>query len=55
MNILNTVYPDYLKSIMAHASKERYAVDGEVMKAKTIEADPEWIEELKNMPFKSSK
>ena len=55
MNILNTIYPDYMKSIMAHASKERYAVDGEVMKAKTIEADPEWVEELKNMPFKSSK
>ena len=55
MNILNTIYPDYLKNIMSHASKERYAVDGEAMKEKTIEADPEWIEELKNMPFKSSK
>ena len=39
-NILNTIYPDYLKNIMAHASKERYAIDGEVMKPKTIEADP---------------
>ena len=54
MNILNTVYPAYLKSIMAHASKERYAADGEVMKEKTIEATTEWEEELKNMPFKSS-
>ena len=55
MNILNSVYPEYLKSIMAHASKERYAADGELMKEKTIEADPNWVEELKNMPFKSSK
>ena len=39
-NILNTTYPDYLKNIMAHTSKERYAIDGEVMKLKTIEADP---------------
>ena len=54
-NILNTIYPDYLKSIMAHASKERYAVDGEVQKIHTIEATQEWEDELKNMPFKSSK
>ena len=32
MNMLNTIYPDYLRSIMAHANKERYAADGEVMK-----------------------
>ena len=42
MNILNTIFPDYLMKIMAHANKERYAVDGESMKTKTIEATAEW-------------
>jgi hypothetical protein len=28
-NILNSVYPDYLKSIMEHASKERFTAQGE--------------------------
>ena len=27
-NILNTIYPEYLQQIMAHASKERMAADG---------------------------
>ena len=27
-NILNTVYPDYLKQVMEYAAKERYSVDG---------------------------
>jgi|ETNmetMinimDraft_31_1059906.scaffolds.fasta_scaffold03604_3 hypothetical protein len=27
-NILNTIYPDYLKQIMAHASKERFSAEG---------------------------
>ena len=28
-NILNTVHPEYLAQIMAHASKERFAAEGE--------------------------
>ena len=27
-DILNTIYPDYLDSIMNHAAKERYTGDG---------------------------
>ena len=28
-NILNTLYPDYLQQIMAHASKQRMSAEGE--------------------------
>ena len=45
-NILNTTYPDYLTQVMAHASKERFAADGEMNKNKTIKVSDEWINEL---------
>ena len=35
-NILNTIYPEYLKQIMDHASKERFTADGEEVKKETV-------------------
>ena len=29
MNLLNSIYPDYLAQVMAHASKARFEADGE--------------------------
>ena len=45
-NILNTVYPDYLAQVMAHASKQRFAADGEMNKTQSIKVTDEWINEL---------
>ena len=41
-NILNTIYPDYLSSIMSHACKTRFTVDGDKMKREAIVATDEW-------------
>lgn len=54
-NILNTIYPDYLKSIMDHANKERHSAEGSKMKEQTIRITDEWYNELKSMPFSSKK
>ena len=43
-DILNTIYPAYLKQIMDHASQERYAVTGEEQKLEAIEVTDEWRE-----------
>ena len=45
-NILNTVYPDYLRQVMQHASKERFTASGEEAKRHTIKATDEWWQEL---------
>ena len=54
-NILNTVYPEYLSKIMAHAAKMRFTAEGEDAKRHAIKATDEWYEALNNLPFKSSK
>ena len=53
-DVLNTIFPDYLASIMQHASKQRMAADGEELKKETIELTPEWQEALSSLPFTSS-
>ena len=35
-NVLNTIHPDYLAQIMAHADEQRFAADGEKMKNESI-------------------
>ena len=47
------MYPDYLKQIMDHASKQRYTTAGEDAKKEAIVASDEWFEALNNLPFKS--
>ncbi len=54
-NIMNTVYPDYLFTITDHASKQRHTTDGADNEAKGIKTSLRWQEELKSMPFTSSK
>ena len=48
-NILNTIYPEYLAKILAHADQQRFATDGEKMKNETIEISEYWAEQLKDM------
>ena len=54
-NILNTIYPDYLAQIMAHASKQRMSAEDADNKKSAIEISKYWEEELKDMPFVSQK
>ena len=53
--ILNTLYPDYLEKIIAHADKQRYSVTGEAMKKESINISDSWQEQLKSMPYLSCK
>ena len=36
-NVLNTLHPEYLAKIMAHADEQRFAAEGQKMKDETIE------------------
>ena len=54
-DILNTLYPEYLDKILAHASKERMAADGQNMQEQSIRISQFWQEELKAMPYLSRK
>ena len=54
-DILNTLQPEYLQKVMAHASSYRMAADGEMQKEETIAISKFWEEELKAMPYLSCK
>lgn len=54
-NILNTVYPDVVPRIIEVARAKRHKDDMEGEKRKVIEISEEWLDELKSVPFKSSK
>ena len=54
-NILNTIHPDYLAQIMAHADEQRFAAEGERMKNETIQISDFWAEQLKAMPYLTRK
>jgi len=54
-DLLNTLYPEYLAKIMAHANKERHSATGEGMKKDSINISDSWQEQLKAMPYLSRK
>ena len=54
-NILNTIYPDYLKSIVDHARDQRFTLASEDAKPQAIRATDEWLEALNKLPYKSCK
>ena len=54
-NILNTIHPDYLSQIMAHANKLRMTAEGDNMQAQGIEMTKYWDEQLKAMPYLTCK
>ena len=54
-NILNTIYPDYLKSIVDHAREQRFTLAAEDAKPHAIHATDEWLEALNKLPYKSCK
>lgn len=54
-NIFNSLYPQTLKSIIADAKQKRVGRRVNEDKKEVIQMDQGWLEELKAMPFKSSK
>ena len=54
-DILNTLQPEYLQKLMAHANEQRMATDADGNQQSAIQISQYWAEELKAMPFLSSK
>ena len=54
-NILHTVKPDYLQQLLEHANKMRMAAGGPGQQTEAIKISQYWEEELKSMPYLSSK
>ena len=55
MNILNTLYPDYLSQVLDHACKQRHTVQDDDQRMEAIKISDAWLEELQSMPFTSGK
>ena len=55
MNVLNTIYPEYMNKIMLHADKQRYSATGEGQKTESIYISPAWQDRLESMPYLSCK
>ena len=54
-NVLNTVHPQYLEQVLAHANKQRHTASGEDMKKESIKISQYWDEQLKAMPYLTCK
>ena len=52
-DVLNTIHPEYLMNVMAHADKQRFSVEGEAQAAQSIQISQFWEDELKSMPYLS--
>ena len=55
MNVLNTLYPEFLQECMHHANEQRMAAFGEGQQKESIAITQYWQEELKAMPYLSRK
>ena len=53
--VLNTVHPEYVAKMIAHANKQRFGAEGEGLENKTISINKEWWDKLNEMPFFSRK
>jgi len=54
-DVLNTLHPEYLQQVMAHANKQRMTIEGDKMKTQAIEMSQYWEEQLAAMPYLSCK
>ena len=54
-NIMATLEPDYLWQLVEHANQQRMTGEGEMMKSQAIKMSEYWAEQLKAMPYLSSK
>ena len=54
-NILNTLYPEYLSQLMAHANEARMTAGGLGQQNESIKISQFWEKELKALPYLSCK
>ena len=54
-NVINTTDPDYISAIVKHAHALRYAGKQPQENTNNIEVTDQWVKELKESPFYSSK
>ena len=54
-DILNTLYPEYLQKVMAHAAQSRMSAEAGDNQAQSIQISEYWAEQLKDMPYLSCK
>ena len=54
-NVLNTVQPNFLKQMVDHTNKQRMSAEGVIGQQKSIKISQFWEEQLKAMPYLSSK
>ena len=54
-NLLNTLKPEYLAQVLEHANSVRMAAGGPAMQNESIAISQFWEEQLKAMPYLSSK
>ena len=53
--VLNTVHPEYVSNLIAHANKARYSAEAQANEQMTVAVSQEWWEQLNSMPFISRK
>ena len=53
--ILNTVHPEYVRDMIAHANNARFAPFGQAKELDTVVVNEELLGKLKSLPFFSSK
>ena len=54
-NIVSTKLPDYLQQLLDHANKQRMSAEGQDKQTEAIKISQYWEEQLKAMPYLSSK
>ena len=50
-NIAQSVHPDVIKELLDYAHKHRHDIEGEKQAQEAVLATPEWLQELKSMPY----
>ena len=53
--VLNTVHPEYVAEIVAHANAQRFTAKGEAQEHEVIGISEEWWEALNKLPYFSRK
>jgi len=54
-NILNTIQPAYLQTLITHANEQRNSVSNEAIAKEAIEVSDDWWNLLNSVPFISRK
>ena len=54
-NVLNTINEEYVQRLVEHANSERNSAEAAKMESQVIEVAEDWLQQLRQVPFISSK